>query len=319
MQDGGGEIMLIEVGPRDGLQNAPEAVPTATKLALIDRLIAAGLRRFEVTSFVHPKKVPQMADAEALVAQLPDRPDVSWIGLVLNERGLDRALATRAGGRGIDEAGLVIVASDSFSRRNQGMSMAESVRAACRIIARARAEGLKTTAMISAAFGCPFEGRVPPQRVLALAEELAAAGPDELALADTIGVAVPAEVEELFAAARERVPAIPWRAHFHDTRNTGTANVWAAVRAGVRRVDASIGGLGGCPFAPAATGNVATEDVAYLLARSGLEAGLDISALIETTHWLEGELGRPLPAALARAGLPTGRPAETVTDGQGAA
>ncbi len=303
MQDGSREVMLVEVGMRDGLQNEPTPVATASRLAMIEALLAAGVRRFEVVSFVHPGMVPQMADAEALVAGLPDRPDASYIGLTLNERGLDRALATREGGRrGIDEVGCVVVASETFSRRNQGRGIGAVVAATRAIVRRARSEGMRSTVMISAAFGCPFEGAVAPQRVLGLVEELAAESPDELSLADTIGVAVPAQVEELFAAARARVPHIPWRAHFHDTRNTGIANCWAAVRAGVRRIDASLGGLGGCPFAPAATGNTASEDVLYLLHRSGFATGIDLAAMIAATKRMEQIVGHALPGSLARAG-----------------
>ena len=296
-------IEIVEVGPRDGLQNEPEVVPTATKLEMIGRLVAAGARRIEVASFVHPKRVPQMADAEAVVAGLPDRRDVTWIGLVINDRGLDRALACRdARGRGVDEIGCVAVASDGFGERNQGMGWAESVEVAKRLIARAQAEGLSAQVTVSVCFGDPFDGPVPRKRVIEIVRRLAEAGPREIGIADTIGVAVPAEVEELYVRAREAVPGVPLRAHFHNTRNTGIANAWAAVRAGARVVDASIGGLGGCPFAPRATGNTATEDIAYLFERSGMATGLDLEALVDTARWMAEVLGHPLPGAVSRAG-----------------
>ncbi len=296
-------IEIVEVGPRDGLQNEPEIVTTRNKLAMIERLVAAGLRRIEVASFVHPKRVPQMADAEAVVAGLPDRRDVTWIGLVINDRGLDRALACRdANGRGVDEIGCVAVASDGFGERNQGMGWAESVEVAKRLMARAKMEGLSAQVTISVCFGDPFDGPVPRERVIEIVRRLAEAGPREIGIADTIGVAVPAGVEELYACAREAVPDIPLRAHFHNTRNTGIANAWAAFQAGARVVDASLGGLGGCPFAPKATGNTASEDIVYLFERSGITTGIELETLIETAQWMAGILGHPLPGALARAG-----------------
>ncbi|RMD91002.1 MAG: hydroxymethylglutaryl-CoA lyase [Alphaproteobacteria bacterium] len=297
------EVEIVEVGARDGLQNEPEVVPTATKIALIERLVAAGARRIEVASFVHPKRVPQMADAEAVVAGLPVRPDVTYIGLVLNERGLERALATRdAAGHGIDEIGLVAVAADGFGRANQGMDWQTSVESACRIARRAAADGMRTQATVSVCWGDPFEGEVPLARVIEIVTRLAEAGLAEIALADTIGVAVPVRVTALFERAREAVPNVRLRAHFHNTRNMAIANCWAAHETGVRVFDASLGGLGGCPFAPKATGNVATEDVVYLFERSGIATGLDLEALIATNHWLTEKLGRPLPSMVGRAG-----------------
>jgi hydroxymethylglutaryl-CoA lyase len=275
-------VEIVEVGPRDGLQNEKVGVSTADKVALIERSIAAGVRRIEVASFVNPAKVPQMADAEAVVAALPRRAEVTYIGLVLNQRGADRALAA-----GIDELGSVCVASDRFAIRNQGQTSAES-------------RGGQIT--IAAAFGCPFEGEVSPDLVVAMAIDAVRASPREVALADTIGVAVPARVSELVGRVVKAIAPIPVRVHFHDTRNTGIANVWAAVQAGAASVDASLGGLGGCPFAPTATGNVATEDVAYLFERSDVSTGLDFSKLIEASAWLSNVVGKPLPAALSRAG-----------------
>lgn len=300
---GSDRIEIVEVGARDGLQNEAAIIPTADKLALIGRLIAAGARRIEVASFVHPARVPQMADAEAVIAGLPDRADISYIGLVLNKRGVLRALATREGSRrGIDEAGCVMVASDSFGRRNQGQTVAEALAENRDMLRLARTEGLVPQATISVAFGCPFEGPTDPARVVSLAVELAEAGAIEIALADTIGVAVPAQVSELFGRVGEAIPGVRLRAHVHNTRGLGPANVWAAVSAGVGVIDSSLGGLGGCPFAPNATGNVATEDVVYLLERSGIGTGLDLRALIETNHWFAGIMGRFLPSALGRAG-----------------
>lgn len=296
-------VEIVEVGARDGLQNEKLVVPTAQKLALIGRLVAAGARRIEVASFVNPARVPQMADAEAVIDGLPDRADVRYIGLVLNKRGLLRALATREGGRrGVDEAGCVMVASDSFGRRNQGQTVAEALEENRAMLRLAQTGGLLPQVTISVAFGCPFEGPVDPARVVALASELADAGAVELALADTIGVAVPAQVSDLFGRLAEAIPHVQLRAHFHNTRGLGPANVWAAISAGVRVIDSSLGGLGGCPFAPNATGNVATEDVAWLLHRSGIETGFDLDRLIETNHWFAAIMGRPLPSSLGRAG-----------------
>lgn len=297
-------VEIVEVGPRDGLQNESAQVSTEAKLALIGDLLDAGVRRIEVASFVHPKLVPQMADAEAVCAGLPDRADVSFIGLVLNARGYERALATRDGNkRGIDEVGLVAVASDGFGRNNQGMGWRESVETVCALLARARDDGLPAQATISVCWGDPFDGEVPIDRVVEIACRIAGENPREIALADTTGVAVPARVRELFDRVAEAAPGIPLRAHFHDTRNTGIANVQAAYDAGVRIIDASLGGLGGCPFAPGATGNVATEDVVWMLERSGIPTGLDLDRLIATNRRFANEIGKPLPAMLPRAGV----------------
>lgn len=296
-------IQIVEVGPRDGLQNEPEILASADKLALIERLLAAGARRLEVASFVHPARVPQMADAESVVTALPDLADASYIGLALNKRGVMRALATREGGaRGVDEVGCVLVASDAFGTRNQGQTARESLAETRAMIRFAAEHGLPASVTIAVAFGCPFEGAVPPERVLALAEKVLEEGPVEIALADTIGVAVPGEVRDLFGALREITPgAIPLRAHFHNTRGTGIANAWAAIEAGVEVLDASLGGIGGCPFAPRATGNIATEELVYLAERSGIAHGMDMAALIAANRWLAGVLGRELPSLVARA------------------
>ena len=290
-------IEMVEVGPRDGLQNEAVLVSTAHKVELIRRAIAAGSRRIEVTSFVNPKRVPQMADAEDVVAQLGAPAGVTRIGLVLNERGAERALAC-----GLDQLGAVAIASDPFGIRNQGQDSAQSIEVAERIVAMGRAAGKTAQVTIAVAFGCPFGGEVDPSHVVRMAARLAELGPCEIALADTIGVAVPAQVSALVAAVKQAIAPLPVRVHFHNTRNTGIANVWAAVEAGASVVDASIGGLGGCPFAPGAAGNVATEDVAYLLARSGLETGLDLDRLIEASHWLGGVMDKAMPSMLARAG-----------------
>jgi hydroxymethylglutaryl-CoA lyase len=296
-------IELVEVGPRDGLQNEPDIITTDTKLALINRMIGYGARRLEVASFVHPQRVPQMADAEAVIAGLPDRPDCTYVGLVLNKRGVMRALATRENGaRGIDQVGCVIVASDTFGQKNQAQTIAEGLAETRDMLRFARAEGMRAQVTISAAFGCPFEGEVKHSTVLAIAEELAIDAPEEIALADTIGVGTPFEAGELFGKLGAVLSGtIPMRAHFHNTRGTGIANAWEAYKAGVRVFDASLGGLGGCPFAPRATGNIATEDLIYMMERSGVGTGIDLEAAIAANKWFAGELGRELPSAVARA------------------
>jgi len=290
-------VEMVEVAPRDGLQNEKTLISTADKIALVERAIAAGARRIEVTSFVHPKAVPQMADAEAVCAGLPLRADVTYIGLVMNARGAARALAT---GR-IDQLGAVAVASDAFAKANQGQTSDGSVAAACDIIGLARQAGKTGQVTIAAAFGCPFEGEVAQDRVVAMARALAAADPLEIGLADTIGVADPGHVAMLVGKVRAAVPHIPVRVHFHNTRGTGLANVWAALGAGAVTVDAAIGGLGGCPFAPGAAGNVSTEDVVYMLERAGVATGLDLPALVAANHWLGQVMGRTLPGMVAQA------------------
>ena len=292
-------ITVMEVSPRDGLQNESVMLSTEDKLELIDRSLASGAKRIEVTSFVHPKVVPQMADAEAVCLGLPQRGDVTYTGLVLNRRGYERLLATER----LNEAGIVIPASDTFGTRNQGMSVADGLNMATDILRDARARGFRAQVTIAVAFGCPFEGDVDPAAVLEIARKLADSGPVEIGLADTIGVGVPAQVRDLFGALKDEFgDEIPLRAHFHDTRNTGIANADAAVMAGVATLDASIGGIGGCPFAPNATGNVATEDLVYMLSRSGVDHGLDLDVLIDGAEWLSGVLGKPVPSSLLRAG-----------------
>ena len=292
-------IEMVEVSPRDGLQNEPGFFPTVDKIELITRALVAGVRRIEVASFVHPGRVPQMADAEAVVAALPKRDpkDVTYIGLVLNKRGALRALETQ-----VHELGAVISASDGFGTRNQGRTSDETLEDALEIIRIGKEHGRSAQATISVAFGCPFDGEIAPSRVADLARRVAAAGPREIAIADTIGVGVPTQVKAVMAAVKAAVPNVPIRAHFHDTRNTAIANVWAAVEAGASVIDASIGGIGGCPFAPNATGNVATEDVQYMLQRSGVETGLSLDSLIETAKWLGQKMNRQLPGLVSRAG-----------------
>jgi hydroxymethylglutaryl-CoA lyase len=291
-------VQIVEVSPRDGLQAEAAVVDTAGKLALIERLVAAGARRLEVCSFVNPKRVPQMADAEAVLAGLDlADPEVAYIGLVLNERGLDRAIAA-----GMREINAVVVCTDTFGERNQGVTVDGAVDAFAAIAARAGEAGIRTSATVSVAFGCPYEGEVPVERVADVARRVAEAGADEVAIADTIGAAVPADVTERVEAVRGVIGDVPLRAHFHDTRHTGVANVAAAVAAGVTTIDASLGGVGGCPFAPGATGNVATEDVVYLLHRTGHDTGLDLDQLVDAVHFVEGLVGHGASGALARAG-----------------
>lgn len=292
-------IEFVEVSPRDGLQNEAIHVATADKLRLIAAALQAGVRRIEVASFVNAKRVPQMADAEDVCAGLPERRDVIYIGLVMNARGAERAIAS---GR-INQLGAVCVATDAFAMANQGQTCQESVDVAKALILRAKQAGLSGQVTIGAAFGCPFEGEVAETHITAMAKDLATVGPEEVALADTIGVADPAHVARLVANVRQAIAPIPVRVHFHNTRNTGLANVWAAVNAGARVVDGSIGGLGGCPFAPGAAGNVPSEDVVYMLERSGIATGLNLKQLIATSQWLSGVFGRKLPGMVAQAGL----------------
>jgi hydroxymethylglutaryl-CoA lyase len=292
-----GHVEMVEVSARDGLQNEPGVFPTADKIALITRAVAAGSRRIEIASFVHPGRVPQMADAEAVCEGLGALPGVTCIGLVLNKKGALRALATR-----VDELGAVVSASDGFGRNNQGRTAEETLEDACEIIRLARDNGRMAQATISVAFGCPFDGETDVARVAVFARRLAEAGAREVALGDTIGVAVPAQVRQVMGAVMAAAPGTPIRLHFHDTRNTAVANAWAGVEMGAATLDASIGGIGGCPFAPNATGNVATEDVAYMLHRSGVETGLDLDQLIATARWLSGRMGRAVPGLVSRAG-----------------
>jgi hydroxymethylglutaryl-CoA lyase len=292
------QVTIVEVSPRDGLQNESVVLPTEAKVELIGRLVRAGALRIEAVSFAHPKLVPAMADAEAVMAQVPRGDGVSYAGLVLNRRGLDRATDA-----GVDEVNVVVCVSDTFSRRNQNMSTEEAMVVAEEVAAEAHARGLFTTLTLSTAFGCPFEGEVPAGRVVDLARRGAVAGFDELCLGDTIGVGTPAQVRDLTAGVRSAVGETPpLRYHFHNTRNTGFANAFAAVLDGVTVLDASAGGIGGCPFAPNATGNIATDDLVYMLERMGMATGWDLEALLPTARFLSEQLGHQVPAMLPRAG-----------------
>jgi hydroxymethylglutaryl-CoA lyase len=290
-------VGIVEVSPRDGLQNERAMLETDQKVDLITRAIGAGARRIESASFVHPKAVPAMADAEAVMERVP-RPDgVSHIGLVLNRRGFDRAVAA-----GVDEVNLVVPASDGFAKANQNSTTEALTEVSEEVLAEAAANGLPASMTIATAFGCPFDGEVDPDRVVEIARRSAAAGAREIAIADTIGVGVPTQVRTLLDGVRDVAPDVATRAHFHNTRNTGFANALVAYEWGVDWLDSSNGGIGGCPFAPAATGNIATEDLVYLLERSGVDTGLDLEALLPIAEFLSEALGYRVPALLPRAG-----------------
>lgn len=291
-------IEIVEVSPRDGLQNEAKLISTADKLSLIERAIDMGARRIEVTSFVNPRKVPQLADADELAKLLPQRGDVTYIGLVLNRRGAERAIDA-----GLDELGAVCVASDGFAMRNQGQTREQSLAMACENVELARQAGLEGQITIAAAFGCPFEGAIPADRIVEMAASAAQVRPREIALADTIGVGVPPQVGDLVSRVRAAIAPIPVRIHLHNTRNTGLANAWAAVEAGVATVDAALGGLGGCPFAPGAAGNVATEDIVYMFERSGVATSISLEKTVAASHWLSSVMDRELPAMVSRVPL----------------
>ena len=288
-------MIVCDVGPRDGLQNEAKTLPPSVRADLCDRLAAAGLKRIEAASFVNPKLVPQMGGAEEVMAGLHRKPGVVYAGLILNEKGYDRALQA-----GADEVHYAFSAADEFGRRNQNATTEEGLKTALSLVARARSDRMPITVTLSVSFGSPFDGPVPPERVLSIVEHLMAVPPDEICLADTIGVGVPSQVRELVRGARSLGATVG--AHFHNTRNTGYANAAAALEEGVVSLDASVGGAGGCPFAPNATGNIATEDLVYLLRGLGVETGIDLDSLIATSHWLGTQLGKDLPGMLARAG-----------------
>jgi isopropylmalate/homocitrate/citramalate synthase len=290
-----GAVTVVDVGPRDGLQNEPDVHPPSLRAELVNRLVDAGVSAVEVASFVDPRRVPQMAAAEEVVAGLERTEGVVYAGLALNEEGYDRLVAS-----GLDEVRFAFGATESFNRRNQNASVRESLDAALRIVARAREDGIRTAVTISVAFGCPFEGLVDEARVLELAADVVDARPDTILLADTIGVGVPSQVRRLVSQTLEL--GAPVGGHFHNTRNTGYANALAALESGATVLDASVAGLGGCPFAPRATGNIATEDLVYLLGREGIETGIDLDRLLEVSEWLESVLGRQLEGQLYRAG-----------------
>ena len=288
----------IDVGHRDGLQSQTKLLDTQTKLEFIRRLIAAGVRRVEVVSFVNPKRVPQMADADELIKRLPKLNNAAYIGLVLNMRGFERAAASA-----IDEINCVGLASETFNQRNQAASTEQTMQTIASIAAQAQQSNLPCSVTIGAAFGCPFEGEVPVSRVVNLAGRLADLGFEEIALADTIGVAGPSDVATVIREVTKVTGDSRIRSHFHNTRNTGVANAYVAVQEGVRVLDASCGGVGGCPFAPGATGNVATEDILYMLQRMGMETGIDIKKIMQTAQWLGNALETEMPAMLTKAGL----------------
>jgi hydroxymethylglutaryl-CoA lyase/(R)-citramalyl-CoA lyase len=287
-------VTICDVGPRDGLQNQPKTLEPEVRADLVNRLADAGLRRIEAVSFVSPGRVPQMAGAEEVVAAIQRRDDVSYAGLALNEQGYDRFLST-----GLDEVHFAFAASETFNRKNQNASVEESLAACERIAGRARADGVRITVTIGTAFGCPFEGRVDPGHVADLAERLAGSV-DEVVFADTIGVAVPRQIRDVLG--RANLGGKPAGLHLHNTRNTAFANALAGIESGATVLDASVGGIGGCPFAPRATGNVCTEDLVYMLHGEGVETGIDLEALIGVAEWLEGVLERPLEGQVYRAG-----------------
>jgi isopropylmalate/homocitrate/citramalate synthase len=292
----GRAVVICDVGPRDGLQNEAKILDTETRAELVNRLADADLPRIEAVSFVNPARVPQMAGAEEVVAAVDRRPGVVYAGLVLNEKGYERLAQTE-----LDEVHFAFAASETFNLRNQNATVEDSLDAARRIVTRAHGDGTRATVTVGTAFGCPFEGAIDPGRVLELARTLAAAGADEVVFADTVGVAVPRQIREVVAPAVVEL-SCPMGVHLHNTRNTGFANAHAAIEAGVTVLDASIGGIGGCPFAPRATGNISTEDIVYMLHGEGVETGIDLDALIGVAEWLEGILGRQLEGQVYRAG-----------------
>lgn len=289
------DVTICDVGPRDGLQNEAAVLGPAVRAELIERIAATGVPRIEAVSFVNPKLVPAMAGAEDVMALLKRRPGAIYSGLAMNERGYDRAIVA-----GVDEVRFGLAATDEFGIRNQNRTADQGLEAAQTLIRRARADEKRISVAISVAFGCPFAGWVDPAKVINIVERLADDPPDELSLADTIGVAVPTQVRELV----REVKSDKWvtGVHFHNTRNTGLANAVAGLEAGATVVDASVGGSGGCPFAPRATGNIASEDLVYLLHGMGVDTGIDLDALIDVSLWLAEQLGKELPSALARAG-----------------
>ena len=290
-------VQIVEVGPRDGLQNESVILTTDQKTQMICQLTNAGLSRIEVVSFAHPDKVPQMADAEAVMAALPAREDVSYIGLILNWRGWRRAVETS-----VNEINMNVSASNTFNLKNQGTDTDDSINVLGQVVQEAQTAGLPVTATIATSWGCPFEGEVPLDRLLSVAQAIAATGVDEIAVADTIGVADPWNVTERVTQVRQAVGNIPLRAHFHNTRNTGIANAYAAVQAGVSMLDSSVGGLGGCPFAPRATGNIPTDDLVYMLDRAGVETGVSLTDVIDISTNLAKLMGKSLEAMLPKAG-----------------
>ena len=288
-------IEIVDVGPRDGLQNEDKTLSPVVRAELCEKLAAAGVPRVEAASFVNPKRVPQMAGAEEVMAAIERSPGTTYAGLVLNEKGYERAIEA-----GVDEVRYAFPVTETFAKRNQNTTVADAVQLGARLVERARLDGVRVSITLSVAFGDPFEGRVDPEHVLGIAASIAASGPDEIVLADTIGVGVPNQVHKLVEGVRAN--GITVACHFHDTRNTGIANAASAVESGATVLDASIGGTGGCPFAPRATGNIATEDLVYLLHGMGYETGIDLHALIEVATWLAQQLDKELPGQVYKAG-----------------
>jgi hydroxymethylglutaryl-CoA lyase len=293
------EVRIREVGPRDGFQNEPEVIATDDKVRLIGMLVAARLRRLEITSFVRPDVIPQLADAEEVLRRIERSEDVAYSVLIPNERGLERALGLRDR---FDEVNLFLSASETHNRKNVNRSIAESLEGLRRTIDRARSEGLRCEGVISVSFGCPFEGEVPAERVFEIAESLAEAGCEEVSFGDTTGMANPGQVGEFFASARQRLPGVELTAHFHNTRGQGLANVLAALSEGLQSFESAFGELGGSPVSPGATGNISTEDLVSMLHEMGIDTGIDLAALIEASRAAQEVLGRPLGAHVLRAG-----------------
>ena len=288
-------IEIVDVGPRDGLQNEDANLPPEVRAILCEKLAAAGVPRVEAASFVNPKRVPQMAGAEEVMASIERTPHTSYAGLVLNEKGYERAIEA-----GVDEVRYAFPVTETFAKRNQNTTVEDATRLAARLVERARLDGVRVSITLSAAFGDPFEGRVDPGHVLDLAGQVAVSAPDEIVLADTIGVGVPSQVRKLVDGVADHGTTVG--CHFHDTRNTGIANAAAAVESGATVLDASVGGTGGCPFAPRATGNIATEDLVYLLHNMGYTTGIDLDALIDVAAWLSQQLDKELPGQVHKAG-----------------
>lgn len=289
------KIEIVDVGPRDGLQNEDVHLSPEVRAELCDRLAATGIPRVEAASFVNPKLVSQMAGAEEVMGGTESRPETSYAGLILNEKGYERAVEA-----GVDEVRYAFPVTDEFARHNQNTTVEDAVELATRLTERARLDGVRASVTLAAAFGCPFEGRVAPATVLNIAEQVASTAPDEIVLADTIGAGVPTQVHELVEGVQETNVTVG--CHFHDTRNTGIANAVAAVESGATVLDASVGGTGGCPFAPRATGNISTEDLIYTLHGMGYETGIDLEALIGVAEWLSEQLGKELPGQVYKAG-----------------
>ncbi|CAN5542341.1 hydroxymethylglutaryl-CoA lyase [soil metagenome] len=289
-------VGIVDVGPRDGLQNEDKTLTPETRAELCDRLAAAGVGRVEAASFVNPKRVPQMAGAEDVMTSIRRNPDTTYAGLILNERGYERAVEA-----GMDEVRYAFPVTETFAAKNQNTTVEDATALAGRLTERSRLDGVRVSITLSAAFGCPFEGRVVPDHVLRIAARVADSQPDEIILADTIGVGVPTQVRVLVEGVTEH--GTTTGCHFHDTRNTGIANAVAAIESGATVLDASVGGTGGCPFAPRATGNISTEDLVYILHGMGHETGIDLTKLIEVAAWLSKQLGKELPGQVYKAGV----------------